>query len=180
MSLHAPQLYGLMAEFDQPGELLRATRRAHAEGYRKLDAYTPFPIEGLSEAVGFEHTRLPLIVLVAGLAGCAGGFLMQYYLSVIDYPINVAGRPLNSWPAFIPITFEVTILSAALAAVVGMIMLNGLPSPYHPVFNAPGFELASRNHFFLCIESSDPMFDRAATREFLRSLGSISVSEVPS
>ncbi len=173
-------LYGLMAEFDDPEQLLAAARRAHAEGYRKLDAYTPLPIEGLSEAVGFEHTRLPLIVLLGGLAGCVGGFFMQYYLSAIDYPLNIGGRPLNSWPSFIPITFELTILCAALSAVLGMIALNGLPTPYHPVFNVPRFALASRNHFFLCIEAADPKFDRMGTWVFLQSLGASEVSEVDS
>ncbi len=175
-----PPLYGLMAEFDAPEQLLAAARRAHTEGYRKLDAYTPLPIEGLSEAVGFEHTKLPLIVLLGGLAGCVGGFFMQYYLSAIDYPLNVGGRPLNSWPSFIPITFELTILCAALSAVLGMIVLNGLPTPYHPVFNVPRFALASRNHFFLCIEAADPKFDRMATWMFLQSLGASEVSEVDS
>lgn len=173
-------LYGLMAEFDSPEQLLDAARRARAEGYRNMDAYTPLPIEGLSEAVGFEHTRLPLIVLLGGLAGCVGGFLMQYYLSAIDYPLNVGGRPLNSWPSFIPITFELTILCAALSAVVGMIVLNGLPMPYHPVFNVPRFAAASHNRFFLCIETADPKFDRMNTWMFLQSLGAAEVSEVDS
>jgi hypothetical protein len=169
-----------MAEFDSPEQLLDAARRARAEGYRNMDAYTPLPIEGLSEAVGFEHTRLPLIVLLGGLAGCVGGFLMQYYLSAIDYPLNVGGRPLNSWPSFIPITFELTILCAALSAVVGMIVLNGLPMPYHPVFNVPRFAAASHNRFFLCIETADPKFDRMNTWMFLQSLGAAEVSEVDS
>ncbi len=173
-------LYGLMAEFDSPEQLLDAARRAREEGYRNMDAYTPLPIEGLSEAVGFEHTRLPLIVLLGGLAGCVGGFLMQYYLSAIDYPLNVGGRPLNSWPSFIPITFELTILCAALSAVVGMIVLNGLPMPYHPVFNVPRFATASHNRFFLCIETADPKFDRMNTWMFLQSLGAAEVSEVDS
>jgi Protein of unknown function (DUF3341) len=173
-----PPLYGLMAEFEDPEHLLHSARRAHEAGYRKVDAYTPFPIEGLSEAIGHHETKLPLVVLIGGIFGCIAGFSMQYYLSVIDYPLNVGGRPLNSWPAFIPITFEVTILCAALAAVLGMLALNGLPTPYHPVFNVPRFELASRNHFFLCVEATDPNFDRIRTWEFLMSLNPRSVSEV--
>ena len=171
-------LYGLMAEFGDSGELVAAARRAHAAGYRRMDAYSPLPIEGLAEAIGFRHTRLPLVVLVGGLAGCAGGFFMQYYLSVVAYPINVGGRPLNSWPSFIPITFELTVLVAALSAVLGMLALNGLPMPYHPVFNVPRFALATRDRFFLCIEARDPKFERAATRRFLEGLQPRGVFEV--
>ena len=171
-------IYGLMAEFDTPQDLLAAAKRAHAEGYRRMDAYTPFPVEGLSEAIGFHHTRLPLLVLLAGLFGAVVGFASQYYVTVIDYPLNVGGRPLNSWPAYIPITFEVTILFAALTAVVGMIALNGLPMPYHPVFNVPAFGAASRDRFFLCIEARDPQFDLHRTRQFLQGLGSQGVYDV--
>ena len=173
-----PPLYGLLAEFRQPQDVLSAARRAYAAGYRRMDAYTPFPVEGLAEAIGFQKTRLPLIVLVGGIAGCLGGFWLQYYASVIDYPLNVGGRPLNSWPAFVPVTFETTILLAALAAVLGMLALNGLPMPYHPVFNVPRFELATRDHFFLCIEALDPQFDHEATRRFLESIGAQEVTEV--
>jgi hypothetical protein len=171
-------LYGLMAEFADPEALLKAARRAYAEGYRKLDAYSPLPIHGLSEAIGFHRTRLPLIVLMGGLAGALIGFGMQYYLSVIEYPLNIGGRPLNSWPSFIPVTFELTILLAAFSAVLGMILLNRLPMPYHPVFNVPRFALASRSRFFLCIESEDPLFDSEKTREFLRTLAPADISEV--
>jgi hypothetical protein len=171
-------MYGLMAEFDNPEELLEATKKAFERGYRRMDAYTPFPIEGLSEALGFHRTRVPLIVLIGGICGCLGGFFLQYWSSVIYYPINVGGRPLNSWPAFIPITFELTVLVAAISAVLGMLALNGLPMPYHPVFNAPRFALASLNHFFLCIEAKDPKFDREGTRQFLESLNSEEVTEV--
>jgi len=167
-----------MAEFDNPDELLEAARKAHDAGYRKMDGYSPFPIEGLAEAVGFHRTWLPLIVLLGGIAGAATGFGMQYYLSAIDYPLNVGGRPLNSWPAFIPITFELTILFAALSAVLGVLLLNGFPHPYHPVFNVEDFALASRNRFFLCIEASDPKFDREQTRLFLETLKPHAVSEV--
>ncbi len=169
-----------MAEFEHPGELLLAAEKAYREGYRRMDAYTPFPIEGLAEAIGFRHTRLPLIVLIGGLVGCVAGFLMQYYLSAVDYPLNIGGRPFNSWPAFIPITFEVTVLVAALSAVLGMLALNGLPRPYHPVFNDPRFAMASRNRFFLCIEASDPKFDREQTKRFMEGLTTHGVSEVDS
>ncbi len=171
-------IYGLMAEFDTPATLVAATRHAHEAGYRRMDAFTPFPIEELSEALGQKPSRLPLVVLIGGLLGGIGGFALQYWASVIAYPINVGGRPLNSWPAFIPVTFETTILSAALAAVLGMLAINGLPMPYHPVFNVPRFALASRNRFFLCIESRDRRFDLEATRRLLESLDAREVSVV--
>ncbi|MEW6733376.1 MAG: DUF3341 domain-containing protein [Acidobacteriota bacterium] len=173
-----PPIYGLMAEFNQLQELVNATRRAYAEGYRKMDAYTPFPVEELSEALGFHHNRLPIIVLIGGILGGIGGYLLQYYVSVIDYPIIIGGRPMHSWPSFIPITFETTVLLAALFAVLGMLALNGLPMPYHPVFNVDRFVLATRDRFFLCIEATDPKFDRTATAEFLNSLQPREVSEV--
>jgi hypothetical protein len=167
-----------MADFDEPDQLLAAAQRAYEEGYRKMDAYSPFPIEGLAETIGFHHNRVPLLVLTGGILGCLTGFGLQYYVAVINYPLNIGGRPFNSWPSFIPITFELTVLFAAVFAILGMLALNGLPRPYHPVFNVPGFALASRNHFFLCIESDDPKFDREGTKEFLRSLYSREVSEV--
>ena len=175
---HRPAVYGLMAEFDDPGSLVAATRRAHADGYRCMDAYSPYPIEELHEALGAHHTRLPLIVLIGGLIGCIGGYGLQYWASVIAYPLNIGGKPLHSWPAFIPVTFECTILLAALSCVLGMLALNGLPQPYHPVFNVPRFALASRNRFFLCIESKDPQFDVEATRRFLDSLNPREVTSV--
>jgi hypothetical protein len=173
-----PLIYGLMAEFENPDDLVVATRRARAEGYKKLDAYTPFPVEGLAEALELGNTRVPLIVLIGGLVGAALGYGMQYYLTAIDYPINVGGRPIHSWPAFIPVTFEMTVLVAGLSAVLGMLALNGLPMPYHPVFNAPRFALATRDRFFLCIEATDPLFDREETRRFLDRMTPRMVSEV--
>jgi hypothetical protein len=173
-----PTLYGLVAEFDTPEHLLSAARRAFAEGFRNMDAYTPFPVEGLAAAIGFHRTRLPLIVLIGGIIGCVGGFFLQYWISVLDYPINVGGRPLNSWPSFIPVTFELTILLAALSAVFGLLALNGLPMPYHPIFNVERFELASLNRFFLCIEAKDPCFDSERTRSFLEGIGAQGVYEV--
>ena len=167
----AAPVYGLLAEFDDPSQLVAAARRAHQEGYRRMDAHSPYPIEELHEALGSPPTRLPLIVLLGGLGGGLGGFLLCYWVSVVAFPLNIGGRPLNSWPAFIPVTFETTILLAALSAVVGMIVLNGLPMPYHPVFNAPRFAAASRNRFFLCIEASDGRFDLEGTRRFLETLG---------
>jgi ActD protein len=174
----SPFVHGVMAEFDDPNSLIAATRRAHHEGYRCMDAYSPYPIEELHEALGSRHTRLPLIVLIGGLCGCIGGYALQYWVSVIAYPLNIGGKPFHSWPAFIPITFECTILVAALSAVLGMLALNGLPMPYHPVFNVARFALASRNRFFLCIESRDPKFDLERTRHFLETLGPREVSTV--
>ena len=173
-------IYGLLAEFDTPGALINAVRQARAAGYRRMDAYTPFPVEHLAEELGFHHTRLPLMVLLGGIIGGAAGYFMQYYAAVIDYPWNVGGRPLNSWPAFIPITFECTLLAAALMAVLGMLALNGLPMPHHPLFNQPRFALASRNRFFLCIEAADGHFDREATERFLSGLQATNLSEVAS
>jgi len=171
-------IYGLMAEFDEPTTLVAATQQAHREGYRCMDAYSPFPIEELHEALGAHHTRLPLIVLVGGLFGCIGGYALQLWASAFAYPINVGGRPYHSWPAFVPITFECTILAAALSAVFSMLALNGLPMPYHPVFNVPRFALASRNRFFLCIEARDPKFDVEGTRRFLETMNPREVSTV--
>lgn len=167
-----------MAEFATPEALVSAAEHARAEGYRHIDAYTPFPIEGLADAIGFRKNRLPLIVLIGGIVGCIGGFFLQYWVHVFYYPINVGGRPLNSWPMFIPITFELTILVAALAAFFGLLVLNGLPMPYHPVFNVERFELATRNRFFLCIEARDARFDSEATRRFMESLNPQGVYEV--
>jgi hypothetical protein len=174
----APPIYGLMGEFESPQDLVDAARRARAEGYRKLDAYTPFPVEGLAEALELGTTKVPLLVLIGGVIGALLGYGMQYYVAAVDYPVNVGGRPYNSWPAFIPVTFEMTVLVAGLFAVLGMLALNGLPMPHHPVFNVPRFALASRDRFFLCIEASDPLFDREGTRRFFERSQSRIVTEV--
>jgi hypothetical protein len=172
-------LYGLMAEFHDTGAIVAAARRAYEAGYRRMDAYTPFPIEALSEAMGWRtRGRLPRLVLMGGLAGAAAGFGLQCWTSMVAYPVNVGGRPDFSWPSFIPITFETGILFAALTAVLGMLALNGLPRPYHPVFNAANFALASSDRFFLCIESADPLFDVDRTRAFLRGLDPTEVTDV--
>jgi hypothetical protein len=171
-------IYGLMAEFSTPEQLLEAASRTQNAGYRRIDAFAPFPIEGLADAVGFRRTRLPLVVLIAGIIGGSTGFYLQYYAAAVSYPLNVGGRPLNSWPAFIPITFELTILFAAFAAVFGMLAMNGLPTPYHPVFNVRRFALASRDRFFLCIKARDPMFNIEKTRQFLETLNARGVSEI--
>ncbi len=174
----SPTVHGLMAEFEDPNALVSATYRAHYEGYRKMDAYSPFPIEELHEALGSHHTKLPLIVLIGGILGGIGGYFLQYWANVLEYPMNIAGKPFNAWPMFIPVTFECVILGAAGSAVFGMLALNGLPMPYHPVFNVPRFALASRNRFFLCIEAVDPKFDLEQTRSFLETLGPEEVTTV--
>ncbi len=171
------RIYGLVAEFESPDQLLDAAHRAHNAGYRSIDAFSPMPIEGLAEAVGFHSTRLPLVVLFAGMFGATAGFFLQWYANVLSFPLNVDGKPFNSWPAFIPITFEVTILCAALAATFGMLAMNGLPTPYHPLFNVPRFAMATRGRFFLCIKARDKKFDMGSTRQFLESLKPFGVYE---
>jgi hypothetical protein len=167
-----------MAEFDSVHAIVHATRKAREAGYTKLDAYSPYPIEELMDALDVHHNRLPLVVLIGGIVGAVVGYGLQYWTSVIDYPINIGGRPLHSWPAFIVPTFETTILFAGIAAVVGMLALNGLPLPYHPVFNNPRFAMASRNRFFLVIEATDPRYDSKNTLEFLGGLNPMEVAEV--
>ena len=171
-------VYGLMAQFENPEELLDAAYRARNEGYRRMDAYTPMPIEGLSEAIGFSTSWVQRLVFIGGLLGATGGFTLCWWMTVVAYPHIVGGRPLNSWPAYVPITFECMVLIACLTAVIGMLALNGLPQPYHPVFNVPSFARASRDRFFLCIEAADPMFDVGKTREFLEQLQPQEVTEV--
>lgn len=173
-------IYGLMAEFNSPNELLEAARKTYAEGYRRIDAFAPLPIEGLAQAIGFRHTRLPLVVLLGGIIGGLGGYYLQYYAAAVSFPINVGGRGLNSWPAFVPITFELTILFASFGAFFGMLAMNGLPTPYHPVFNVPRFALASRNRFFLCIKARDPKFDLELSRKFMETLHPREVTEIES
>ena len=173
-------IYGLMAEFDNPTALVEAARETLNAGYKKIDAYSPFPIEELPEAIGFHKNGVPLVVLVGGILGGLTGYLMQYWISAIAYPVNVGGRPLNSWPAFIVVTFEMTILFAGVAAVFGMLALNGLPMPYHPVFNVPRFAFASKDRFFLIVFSSDAKYEPTETRRFLEHLHPRSLSEVPS
>jgi len=174
------EMWGLMAELAGPKELLAAAEKLREEGYTRIDAFTPYPIEELSETVAPHRSKVPLITFVGGLVGALTGFFLQYWTQVIVYPMNVGGRPHNSWPAFIVVTFELTILFAALSAVVGMILVNGLPRPYHPVFNVEGFERASRDGFFLTVEVEDPQFDRDRTVEVLRSIGAREVKEVES
>lgn len=163
----AGQIYGLMAEFDSPEELLAATRGVYERGYRLIEAYSPFPVKGLAGALGYQRNRVPGVVLTGGLLGGFLGFFIQWYSAVVDYPINVGGRPLNSWPAFIPITFEMTVLGAALAAVFGVLAMNGLPRPHHPVFNVPGFVRASNDRFFLSVQARDPLFEPEVTYQML-------------
>lgn len=177
--LELSELYGLLAEYKTPGELLMAARAARRAGYSQAEAYSPFPIRGLTHALGQVPTKLPILTLIGGVLGAIGGYALQYWSMVVNYPVNVGGRPMHSWPAFFPVTFETAVLGAALFSVLGMLALNGLPMPYHPVFNVKQFERASRDRFFLCIEAADKQFDRTATRAFLNSTQPIDVYEVP-
>jgi hypothetical protein len=171
--------YGILAEFEDADRLLDAARRAYREGYRRMDAYSPFHIEGLADAIGFHRSHVSLVFLVAALIGAIGGFLLEYYIAVIDYPINVAGRPLNSWPAFVPIMFELTVLCSGVAGFIAMLIMNRLPMPYHPVFNSDSFkEHAMSDRFYLGIESNDPKFDPNETKAFLQQLNAKEVSEL--
>lgn len=174
----ATKLHGVMAEFARPEQLIEAATRAREQGYARMDAYSPFPVEGVDEALGLKQNAVPLIVLIGGIVGACGGYFMEWYAMAVSYPINVGGRPLNSWPAYIPITFELMVLCASLSAIVGMLALNRLPQPYHPVFNARGFERASTDRFFLCLEASDPKFDLSGARKFFEGLRPVSIQEV--
>lgn len=175
---NAPKVYGILAEFLRPEDVVAAAERAYAAGYRNLDAYSPLPVDGLAEALGFKRNGIAPVVLVGGILGGLFAYWMQWYTATIDYPIMVAGKPYHSWPSFIPITFELTILGASFAAVLGMLWLNGLPRPHHPVFNAPEFALASRSRFFLSFQAIDPKFDLTTTREFVEGLNPKSITLV--
>lgn len=171
-------IYGLLAEFETPEQVLAAARRTHEAGYRRIDAFTPIPVEGLAEAIGFDWTSLPIVVFIGGLLGGMTGFGMCWYANVISFPLNIGGKPFNSWPMWIPITFELTVLGGALAATFGMLAMNGLPTPYHPVFNVSRFALASTDRFFLCIKARDNKFDLAQTKAFLEGLNPHGVFEI--
>ena len=173
------RLYGLLAQFDEPETLQAAAGRAYAHGYRRMEAYSPFPVEALAARLGHPGSRLPFLTLVGGILGAITGYGMQYYACVISYPMNVGGRPLHSWPAFIPIIFELTILGAALFTVFGMLGLSGLPMPHHALFSVPEFKRASRDQFFLCIRSIDPLFDVSDTTVFLKECQAVAIHEVP-
>jgi ActD protein len=174
--MNGENTYGLVAEFQTPEQLVRSAEQAHAHGYRRMDAFTPFPIEGLPKALG-KRTRLPLLVLIGGIVGGTGAYFMQWYANAVSYPLNVGGRPIHSWPAFIPITFELTVLAAALTAFLAVFVLSGLPRLHHPLFTLPQFERASEDRFFLCIESRDPEFELEKTRKFLVGLNPVSLTE---
>jgi hypothetical protein len=183
MSVHQAEavhpLYGLMAEFETPGDLVAAARRTREAGFRKFDAYSPYPIHEMDDAMDLHDNRVSLFTLIGGLCGCAGGYSLAWWVEAVALPLNIGGRPLNSMPMFIPITFELTILIGGLTAAISMLLLNGLPQPYHPVFNVERFAGASRSKFFLCIESDDPHFDYDHTVRFLESLGPEEIAEVP-
>jgi hypothetical protein len=172
-------MFGILAEFTEAEELVAAAQRVYDSGYRRFEAYSPMPVEGLADAIGFRRTRMPLVVLVGGIIGALSGYGLQYWVSAVAYPLNIGGRPLHSWPAFIPVTFEMTVLIAALFAVLGMLAMNGLPRPHHPLFAIREFNRATRDRFFLCILQSDPLFHQQSTREFMESLGAAEVIDVP-
>ena len=174
-----PRIYGLMAEFGNVNDAITAARKTTAAGYRKIDAYSPFPVEELSEAIGFHKNGVALICLIGGLLGGTAAYTLQWWINTISYPVNIGGRPLHSWPSFIVVTFEMTILFSGLSAVFGMLALNGLPMPYHPVFNVPRFAFATKDRFFLIVFASDPKYDSEQTHRFLESLGGRAISEVP-
>jgi hypothetical protein len=178
MMEHRSHIYGVLGEFARPQDLIAAVKKAREAGYRFVSAYTPFPVEGLAEALGFRRSSVPLLTLIGGLLGGLGGFAMQYWMAAVSYPLNIGGRPLNSWPAFIPVTFELTILGASTFAVFGMLALNKLPQPYHPVFSVERFSHATTDRFFICIESRDPKFHLADTARFLQGLHALHVTEV--
>lgn len=179
MNTASPQQYGILAEFADADELVEAAARLHELGYRSVECYTPLPVEGAADAIGFHRTRMPLVVLCGGIVGGLGGLALQYWTTVIAYPLNIGGRPLFSWPSFVPVVFEMTVLVAALSAVLGMLAMNGLPQPHHPLFAIPGFERATQDRFFLSIRAQDPLFDHQQTRQVLEQLGSKEIVDVP-
>jgi Protein of unknown function (DUF3341) len=176
---HRSHIYGVVAEFLTEHDLIHAVEKTREAGYRRIEAYTPFPAEGLYEALALKRNNVPLITLIGGLTGGLGGFFFQLWVSAVAYPVNIGGRPLNSWPAFIPVTFELTVLGAALSAVFGMLALNGLPRPHHPLFNVNRFvKHATSDRFFLCIEARDPKFSLSESARFLKGLNAVHVDEV--
>jgi len=176
--MNQSETHGLLAEFMTHEELVRAAEEAYQAGFRQMDGFAPFPVEGLAEALG-KKNRVPLLVLIGGIVGGTGAYFMEWYANAISYPLNIGGRPIHSWPSFIPITFELTVLAASLTAFFAALGLSGLPRPYHPLFNVPEFERASQDRFFLCIEGRDPRFDPEKTRAFLQSLNPTMIAEVP-
>ena len=173
------QLYGLLAEFETPEALVEAARQARAEGYARIEAFSPFPVEGLADAIGFRERALPWIALAGGIAGGGGGYLLQWYMNAVNYPINIGGRPLDAWPAFAVPAYELAILGAFLAAFFGLLALNRLPRLHHPIFNAARFRRVTVDRFFLAVPSAEPRFDLEATRALLERLGALAVEEVP-
>jgi hypothetical protein len=171
--------FGILAEFADADKLVEAAREVHAAGYREVEAYSPLPVHGLAEALGFRRTQMPLVVLIGGIVGCLAGWALQYYTTVISYPLNIGGRPVNSWPSFIPVIFEMTVLVAALSAVLGMLAMNGLPRPHHPLFAIRRFERATQDGFFLCVLARDRLFHPQTTRQFLERLCPMEVTDVP-
>jgi hypothetical protein len=171
--------FGLLAEFVEADDLVAASARAYEAGYRRMECYSPLPVDGLAEAIGFHRSRMPLVVLIGGIIGCLGGFALQYYATVVAYPLNIGGRPVFSWPAFVPVVFEMTVLAAALFAVLGMLAMNGLPRPHHPLFAIRSFDRATQDRFFLCILADDPLYHSQTTRKFLERLGPVEVTDVP-
>jgi len=171
--------FGLLAEFADADALVAAAARVHGEGYRRFECYSPLPVEGLADAIGFRRSGLPFVVLVGGVVGCLSGIALQYWTTVIAYPLNIGGRPVFSWPSFVPVVFEMTVLFAALSAVLGMLAMNGLPRPHHPLFAIPSFDRATQDKFFLCILSVDSQYHPQTTRQFLERLGPVEVIDVP-
>lgn len=170
--------YAIVAEFHDADAIVAAAAKARDEGYRHMDAYTPFPVHGLEDALHFSDPKIKWTIGICGFIGAIVGFALQFYVSAVDYPMNVGGRPMVSWPSFVPVTFECTVLFASFGAVIGMLAFNGLPRPHHPIFETPRFDLASQTSFFLAVEATDPKYDRKATVAFLESLGAYKVSEV--